>query len=77
MAEYFRGDASIKLQLHREPPVPAEHGFAMRGPTVTGYTFWDQAVGGRELSREEVERILGQEQVEDLLSQILRDDRCR
>jgi hypothetical protein len=76
MAAFFQGDAPIKVQLHTEPPAPVEHGFTMRGPTVTRHTFWDSAVGGRQLSREEVERILGPERVAELLDEIARRDRC-
>jgi hypothetical protein len=77
MGTFFQGDAPIKVQLHTEPPDTGEHGFAMRGPTVTRHTFWDSDVGGRQLSREEVERILGKERVAELLGETLRADRCR
>jgi hypothetical protein len=75
MGTFFEGDAPIKVELHTEPPTPGEHGFAVRGPTVTSYTFWDSEVGGRQLSREEAERILGTERVAELLGETLRAGR--
>jgi hypothetical protein len=47
------------VELRREPPQPGEHGFLMLGPSVTAVSFWSAREGGRMLSREEAEELLG------------------